>query len=105
VKELKGKLQKFGIPTSHFARKRKPGLLKILKQLSYQQPIKTRSIRLSTVTQYVVDLFLGRGCCRYSTHNISLLNDHVLVGLRRKDRAGISSLARITNPCIQLYLG
>jgi hypothetical protein len=37
VKELKDKLQKFGIPTSHFARKRKPGLLKILKQVINSQ--------------------------------------------------------------------
>ena len=37
VKELKEELEKFGIPRSHFARKRKPGLLKMLKEVINSQ--------------------------------------------------------------------
>lgn len=37
VKELKEELEKFGISTSRFARKRKPGLLKMLKEVINSQ--------------------------------------------------------------------
>jgi hypothetical protein len=37
MKELKEQLQKLGVPTRHFSKKRRPGLLKMLKQVTNSQ--------------------------------------------------------------------